>query len=220
MDTLLLRLQAPMQSWGIASQFSFRDSAREPSKSGILGLICAALGRSREEPVNDLASLKMGIRADREGSLLKDYHIAREIFKADGGIKPAELSNRYYLSDAVFLVGLEGDSILLGLVQEALHHPKWELYLGRKAFPPAMPVWLPDGLQANKELLSALSTYPLLISTSEQHLRVAIEDPTGNIIRRDVPVSFENRQFSTRIIQMITIPTPEKKRLEDDDVSF
>lgn len=218
MDTLLLRLQAPMQSWGIASQFSYRDSAREPSKSGIIGLICAALGRPRQEPVIDLAALKMGVRADREGSLLKDFHIAREIFKADGGTKPAELSNRYYLSDAVFLAGLEGDLKLLEQIQEALKHPKWELYLGRKAFPPAMPVWLPDGLQVNKELLSSLTTYSLLVLTTEHHLRMAIEDMAGNIIRRDVPISFENRQFSTRIIKMITIPTPEKMTLEGDDV--
>ena len=45
--TLLLRLAGPMQSWGLESRFDQRDTGREPSKSGVLGLICAALGKPR-----------------------------------------------------------------------------------------------------------------------------------------------------------------------------
>lgn len=209
MDTLLLRIQAPMQSWGIASQFSYRDTAREPSKSGLIGLICAAIGRPRSEPVDDLAGLRMGVRTDKEGSLLKDYHIARDIFKADGKIKTAELSNRYYLSDAAFLVGLEGPLELLERIQKALQKPVWTLYLGRKAFPPSMPIWLPDGIQPGKDLLSALSDYPALVETENEHLRVAIEEEDGTILRRDVPLSFEKRLFSTRMIKMVSIATPQ-----------
>ena len=47
MATLLLRLQGPMQSWGTTSRFDERDTQLEPSKSGVLGLVCAALGRDR-----------------------------------------------------------------------------------------------------------------------------------------------------------------------------
>ena len=47
--TLLLRLKAPMQSWGVSSRFSIRDTGKEPSKSGVIGLFCAALGISRDE---------------------------------------------------------------------------------------------------------------------------------------------------------------------------
>ena len=60
MPTLLLRLVGPMQSWGTTSRFDERDTQLEPSKSGVLGLICAALGRDRSEPVEDLAALRMG----------------------------------------------------------------------------------------------------------------------------------------------------------------
>ena len=59
MATLLLRLQGPMQSWGTTSRFDERDTQLEPSKSGVLGLLCAALGRNRSEPVQDLAALRM-----------------------------------------------------------------------------------------------------------------------------------------------------------------
>ena len=50
MSVLLLRLSGPMQSWGIQSQFPDRDTGMEPSKSGVVGLLCAALGRGRSAP--------------------------------------------------------------------------------------------------------------------------------------------------------------------------
>jgi CRISPR system Cascade subunit CasD len=53
MATLLFRLCAPIQSWGTQSRFLARDTGLEPSKSGVIGLICAALGKPREERVGD-----------------------------------------------------------------------------------------------------------------------------------------------------------------------
>ena len=75
MATFLLRLSAPLQSWGIDSKFNTRKTAREPSKSGVIGLLAAALGRKRDEDINDLCKLKFGVRIDQEGKLLKDYQI-------------------------------------------------------------------------------------------------------------------------------------------------
>src|SRR5262245_44963159 len=76
MSVLLLRLAGPMQSWGTQSRFSVRDTGLEPSKSGVVGLLCAALGRKRHEPLDDLARLQMGVRADRPGRVARDYHTA------------------------------------------------------------------------------------------------------------------------------------------------
>jgi len=118
MKTLLLRLAGPMQSWGTQSQFRERDTGLEPSKSGVIGLLCAALGRPRDEPVDDLAALVMGVRVEREGAMRRDYQTAggwhrREdawygVAKADGKTGGTVLSDRYYLADADFLVGLSG----------------------------------------------------------------------------------------------------------------
>jgi len=200
--TLLLRLQAPMQSWGVSSRFSVRDTCREPTKSGVIGLLCAAQGRPREANLSDLAGLKMGVRVDREGRAMKDYHIAQDVYKASGrGIKESEPSNRYYLSDAVFLVGLEGDEGFLAEIQTALSCPRWPLYLGRKAFPPSKPLELPNALQP-MALLDAFASYPLLISTSERRLRVIVDDPKGEIVRMDVPLSFLERRFASRTVRM------------------
>jgi len=132
-STLLLRLQGPMQSWGTTSRFDERDTQLEPSKSGVLGLICAALGRDRSATVDDLAALKMGVRVDKEGALLSDYHTAQNIVNADASkIDRASVGRRYYLSDAVFLVGLEGERALLDQAHTALRNPFWPLALGRE----------------------------------------------------------------------------------------
>ena len=149
MNTLLLRLVAPMQSWGVESHFTVRDTGLEPSKSGVIGLICAALGRPRQAPLGDLNSLRMGVRVDREGTLRSDFQIAQNVLASDGkNVKSSVISNRYYLSDAAFLVGLEhADLALLEGIYCALQQPVWAVFLGRKAFMPSAPVWLPDGLR-------------------------------------------------------------------------
>ena len=53
MATLLLRLAAPLQAWGADSKFEPRKTAREPTKSGVIGLLAAALGlrRDKAEPL-------------------------------------------------------------------------------------------------------------------------------------------------------------------------
>src|SRR5947209_1111485 len=113
MSTLLLRLAGPLQSWGTQSRFSIRDAGLEPSKSGVIGLLCAALGRARDAPLDDLALLRMGVRVDREGKVLVDYQTAGGVHrrgetygvsKANQGNPETVTSHRYYLADADFLV--------------------------------------------------------------------------------------------------------------------
>lgn len=41
---LLLWLQGPLQAWGHDSRFGRRDTLDFPTKSGVLGLVCCALG--------------------------------------------------------------------------------------------------------------------------------------------------------------------------------
>ena len=60
MSVLLMRLAGPMQSWGTRSRFSNRDTGLEPSRSGVIGLLCAALGRPREESLDDFLPAENG----------------------------------------------------------------------------------------------------------------------------------------------------------------
>lgn len=78
MATLLLRLAAPLQSWGADSKFEIRKTNREPTKSGVIGLLAAALGLARDDDqaLQRLNGLRFAVRVDQEGQLLRDYHTA------------------------------------------------------------------------------------------------------------------------------------------------
>ena len=225
MNTLLLRLVGPQQSWGLDSRFSVRDSAREPTKSGVIGLLCAALGRPRQAPLEDLASLKMGVRVDREGVLSSDYQIAQDVLTSSGkGTKSSITSHRYYLAGAAFLVGLAGENLaLLQSLHAALQHPVWTLYLGRKAFIPSAPVWLMDGVRPAEDLETALRNYGWICPPPEPppaDVRVVLEATEGEQIRADVPLSFAARTFSTRRITILLQPSPATVCQEVQHVSL
>jgi CRISPR system Cascade subunit CasD len=224
MATLLLRLAGPMQSWGTRSRFDDRDTERMPSKSGIVGLLCAALGRPRSASVEDLAALKLGARADRPGVLATDYHTALDVARASGSGAGTVVSRRHYLADAVFLVGLEGEEPLLERLQWALQRPVWPLFLGRKAFPPSAPLFLPDGLRAGA-LRTELPVYPWLGARSThgepspERLQVEWEcgpDEEGEP-RQDVPGSFAERRYGIRRVRHEWVTCPSA--LEERDAS-
>lgn len=197
-----------MQSWGTSSRFEVRDTNLEPSKSGVLGILCAALGRDRSAAISDLTVLKMGVRVDKKGVLKRDYHTAQEIVQADGKLNSSRsmrniVSERYYLADAAFLVGLESsDTDLLARVHEALRNPRWPLFLGRKSFLPSPGVYLVDGLR-NESLEDTLDTYPLLQEAPKQQtLRFIVEDADGGQIRSDQPLGpFAERRFVGRRVR-------------------
>lgn len=229
MGTLLMQLIGPMQSWGVQSHFTHRDTGLEPSKSGVIGLLCAALGKPRDEnhPDNadkpslaDLATLRMGVRVDREGLVKMDYHTAGKggYLRAKGEIERKDLivSERFYLADAAFLVGVEGDNPdLLRQIDYRLRRPVWTLYLGRKAFVPGSSVWLKnDGLRLDQSLEEALESYHRLAPgrDKERRARLMIEDAQrGSIVRPDQPLSFAwgQRQFTVRRVRLDFCMPPE-----------
>ena len=97
MKTILLKFAGPMQSWGTDSHFETRHTDLYPSKSAVIGLIGAALGIRRDDKsICDFDSLKFAVRVDHEGSLLKDYHIARK-YKTGGDFDRTYVTERYYL---------------------------------------------------------------------------------------------------------------------------
>lgn len=137
MSTLLLKLAGPLQSWGVSSRFNVRETRNYPSKSGILGLIAAAEGRRRSDPLEDLLDLQLAVRVDKPGKLVRDFHTAHN---RAGRSMP--LSHRYYLSDAVFVAGIEGPDGLIEGIKAAVESPVFTLFLGRRSCPPAFPLSL------------------------------------------------------------------------------
>lgn len=138
MTTLLLRLAGPMQSWGDSSRFAERHTRREPTKSGVLGLLASAQGRRRTDPVEDLVDLEFAVRVDQPGSVIRDFHTA--IDWKSGQSMP--LSRRYYLSDAVFVAGVWGEAGLVSALAIAVRNPAWAPFLGRRSCPPSQPIFL------------------------------------------------------------------------------
>lgn len=213
-----------MQSWGVMSRFSRRDTGKEPSKSGVVGLICSAMGIPRNDDRHPdfikLSNARLGIRVLRGGTLQSDYHTAQDIAIAnaerrkDGTYKTkdTELSTRFYLSDADFIAALESDDRdLLERVHEALKKPVWQLFLGRKAFVPHLPVNVPDGFAIidGVDLEAALSDdaiidrlCPTMPYRRFDHVqRLILEDDEGSEIRQDVPLSFGRRRFTIRRVR-------------------
>ena len=205
MSTLLLRLAAPLQAWGTDSKFEVRRTNREPSKSGVIGLLAAALGLRRDADLSKLSALRFGVRVDRNGEVIKDFHMA----KAE---KTSYLTYRYYLSDAIFLVGLESeDRSFLEQIERALRNPCFPLFLGRRSCPPTLPLVLgirEDALETalrgeenqNKDLKS--------IRQSHRYIRLdcGVGEQEGAGVQ-DLPISFNpmKREFGYRRAKEIWI---------------
>lgn len=207
MYSLLLKFKAPLQAWGAESRFKVRHTNNEPTKSGVIGLLAAALGRGRQEPVDDLAQLEFAVRVDHPGQLTRDYHTARNWFGKD---KNSQLSTRYYLADAVFLVALASpQKALLEELETALRRPAYPLYLGRRACPanPDLVLGIREGKA--EEVLRAEETW-YAPNWAKQNagelvalaiLRDAAPGEPADTLR-DIPVSFnpEFRQYSLRSV--------------------
>jgi CRISPR system Cascade subunit CasD len=226
MPTLLIRLVGPMQSWGTTSRFDQRDTGKEPSKSGVVGLLAAALGIDRDAKWQDLeplTSFSMGVRHDRPGVPKRDYQTAGcastdTIIRADGTqSKDGVVSHRFYLADAAFLVGLECENrALLAQIHSALRNPVWPLALGRKSYVPSEPVWIEDGVQ-DAPLRDVLTRWPWIATQRKweelpEKLMVSFESKDGSgILKMDQPLSsFAERRFGARLVFSEWIPFPQE----------
>lgn len=218
MPTLLLRLAGPMQAWGTTSRFDERDTGKEPSKSGVIGLLAAALGidRAAWEPLRPLCQLRMGVRHDRSGLPRRDYQTAQRIIKADGsGHHETAVTQRHYLADAAFLVGLEGnDRTLLDHAHGALANPVWPLALGRKSYVPSESVWMPEAV-VDVGLREALLRWPRIAMPQrgqDPHRWVlSLESESGEgLMKMDQPLSsFATRRFGRRFVLSEVCDVPD-----------
>lgn len=195
-NTLFLRLEGPLQSWGERARWSERDTAPEPTKSGVVGLLACALGIRDDDAIVKLGqSLAMGCRCDRPGTRLRDYHtVVSGVLTAEGKIKrnaatgriETVVSIRHYLCDASFTVALQADdTALIGRLAQAVQTPVWPLYLGRKSCPPALPVYAGTGTFSTIE--QALAHAPLLLRPGELKAprRAVVETPSQGARRFD-----------------------------------
>ncbi|MFD3781209.1 type I-E CRISPR-associated protein Cas5/CasD [Streptomyces sp. NPDC058612] len=204
---ILLRLTGPLQSWGRLSHFNERDTAPFPTRSALIGLLASALGRTREEPIDDLTTLTLTVRTDRPGIPLRDLHTVGGGLPARSTVTTAEgkkrtgdtttlLTHRTYLADAAFTAALTATTrtpdTLLEDAAAALTHPKWPLYLGRRSCPPEGPLLLGTSDDALHHLI---------------HLPIAAPPPRSH---QHTPIAFTSDQPLSRL------PAPHSPTGESD----
>lgn len=219
MTTLLLTLVGPLQAWGDSSRFVERRTRQEPTKSGVLGLLAAALGRRRTDPIEDLVGLRFGVRTDQPGTLTRDFQTA--IDWRTGRSMP--LSHRYYLADAVFVAAVEGDDAMIDGLVAGLQRPTFPLFLGRRSCPPAGPLAVTTVETPLAEALASCAW-----KASRWYRRKQGSNVRLNIVRdarpdersqesiRDLPVSFDprHRQYGWRDVvhDFVEMSNPDAKK--------
>lgn len=227
-DFLLFRLYGPIASWGETAVGEVRPTAVWPGRSAVVGLLAAALGirRDEEERQRELASsLGLAVRVDSAGELLRDYHtvqvppqrrgVSYRTRRDEIGSETLNtlLSQRDYRVDTLYTLAIwhKGEATSGALPQwaEALWRPRFSLYLGRKACPPALP--LAAHIVTASDLRNAFekAEFPdeavlgLLPVTGEQIFVWEETESAGMVAlhvkpRRDDPTSRKRWQFSER----------------------
>lgn len=158
---LVLRFEGPLQSWGGATRGKDRGTNSAPTKSGVVGLLGAALGIERGGDFSELNALQLAVRIDKPGRLHMDFQIMKyrgkqlesghavqnpDAKEYEHNRAKSRIFYKQYLEDASFLVVLSGDVSTIEKCAQALKSPVYPLCLGRKNCPPACPVLV--GVQA------------------------------------------------------------------------
>jgi CRISPR system Cascade subunit CasD len=181
-----------MQSWGLKASFDERFTETMPTKSGVLGIIGAALGLKREDEsgLKELSGLKMLAACVKDGIIIKDFHTVMDVPCAEGRAKTV-VTNRQYLCDYKFIVVLAGSPELIDRCSSALRNPHWFTGLGRRSCLPSEPIYVGAYSDTSllKESLSKLGY--------NEECRIICESDTGSL-ENDVPINYAKREFSVR----------------------
>lgn len=162
-DYLIFHLCGPMASWGNIAAGSYRSTDDHPTKSAVIGILCAALGIEREDQEKQSLltdAYDMICVSACNSTLVVDYHTTasnsvegatnrnEEINGILGdrkveGKKNTILSNRDYICNGYYTIFISDRGTAaysLKDLKDALGRPKYTLYLGRKSCPVSMPV--------------------------------------------------------------------------------
>lgn len=158
-DYLVFHLYGPLSSFGDTAVGEYRPVLGHPSKSGVIGLIAASLGISRdhEDEIMELSNdLKYAVLILSSGELMRDYHTIQVPSSSSLKKYPAVtrrdelnrkdvntiLSFRDYRMDGYYRVAVWSRSgrFELKSIEEGLSRPRYTPYLGRKSCPVALPM--------------------------------------------------------------------------------
>lgn len=219
---LALYLDGPMQSWGVASRFQYRETENLPTKSGVLGIVAAAIGIDKyasdeAERLEPLANLQFSVfRAflvaeQRPVQRLSDFHTVGGGYdktdhrgrlsmphKASGGPFGTVITHRAYLTDARFIAVLEGDEATLMQCAAALRNPRWGVWFGRKTCLPAAPL-CPTLAEDSKQAIAVLADKAGVELGEGQSQPSSLQADAWFL--PDSPVAYGTREFNSRPVQ-------------------
>jgi CRISPR system Cascade subunit CasD len=181
-DALLLRLDAPLISFGGVAIDNIGVTQRFPGRAMLTGLLANALGWAHADADNLQplqARIRYAARCDRAGRAIVDYQTVdlgqdflKEGWTTRGAVEGrggdpknregTHIRYRHYLADAVYTLALSlapvHDSPTLDEVEAALREPARPLFIGRKCCLPSVPLLL--GRTSAETLLRALEAQP------------------------------------------------------------
>lgn len=200
MDVLLLRLDAPLMSFGGTVVDQINTTRDFPGRAMLAGLLGNALGYDHREAdrLDALQSrMRWAAREDQPGRPFLDYqtvNLASEHMAIPGwttwGTVDRRESNakittairyRHYLADAVYVVAvslLPGDGPDVDALDRAVQRPARPLFLGRKCCLPSTP--LRYGRVETDRLRDAL-VHPSVPRIVRHGLRRGEEAPTPRV---------------------------------------
>jgi CRISPR system Cascade subunit CasD len=219
---LALLLDAPLQSWGFASRFQHRTTGLHPTKSGVIGMICAAMGVAKGSPeeqevLPSLASLRMtSIAIPRRSNPVRrteDFHTVLKTRRASGKMNDDPVvTRRQYLLDARFGIILGGNPASLERVASALQNPVWGVWLGRKSCIPARRLFVAvhsTREEAWQAMLRSLGMDEALPIESFTRVEDVDDFAAGTDSYNDQPISFgrpdsssEGRAYAVRRVRL------------------
>lgn len=230
LTVLMLQLNAPLQSWGCDSRFETRSAGMGPTKSGIAGIACAALGAPKGSEQEKLILQQINAlhmvticpmsTGPKHSLRLSDFHTISGSRKAGSAAIPyfqylakshkkkpsTQLSHREYFSQTTFIVLLRSSNIdFLDTLCSALKNPHWGLWLGRKSCIPAAPIVLHPPCTPDKAQDIIRARYP----NTDLEIMSDVHSPNETTdILSDAPICFgspnssgpDERQYAPRRI--------------------
>jgi CRISPR system Cascade subunit CasD len=233
-DVLLLRLDAPLMSFGAPVVDEQGKINPYPAQSLITGLVANALGfdRTESEKLEDLQNrTQYAVRQDKAGQKITDFqtvdlttsHMSSYVWTTSGRKKrrtgkDREILHREYWADAVYTVAYVLDppdkSPTLDDVKNAIKHPARPLFIGRKPCLPAASLFEEhsqvSAARIQDALLHGLADADTLPKCAKQKDDYAVWWPTHPNVPRP-----QDRDFQKPVVESIRKPVTDQRDWEN-----
>lgn len=215
-----------MQAWGASSRFTRRDTLPHPTKSGILGMMAAAMGIDKfadaeAKKLAPLQALRLCTYAVPKLNRwkkplpvgrLQDFHTIGggydkkhilHVPKRASGTHNLNtvITRRDYLTDARFLVTLSGKEQILQDIATAIQTPIWGTWLGRKCCIPATPIQPTIDTDRNRAAQLIFEKAKIPFQALENYDRYLEKDSPESFLQLDQPVAYATREYQSRPVR-------------------